>query len=173
MSQPGVQEISETTSILGRLEWIGVRTAHRGVVDEPLAIEIVPGRGLAGDHYVPRRSGGREVTVIQYEHLEEIALTCGLPEVLPSWLRRNLAVSGVTLPTTTGSRLLISGVVLEVTGPCVPCNRMDEALGTGGRRAMKGKGGITTRIIQGGVVRVGDLVEINANPGPTDKAGHG
>lgn len=173
MSPDGVVEQGELNVTQGRLEWIGVRTSHRGVVEEPTAIEVVPGRGLAGDHYIPRRSGGREVTLIQHEHLEEIARTCGLPEVCPTQLRRNLVISGVSFPIATGSRIVISGVELEVTGLCVPCSRMDEALGPGGCRSMKGKGGITSRILRGGVIRVGDLVEISRLPVPTGKAGHG
>ena len=151
----------------GRLEWIGIRTAHRAQVAEPPGADVVVGRGLAGDHYIPRRSGGREVTLIQFENLEEIARTCGLPQVLPVQLRRNLAVSGVRLPGGKGDRIRIGEVELEVTGPCVPCSRMDEALGPGGCRAMSGRGGVTTRIVRGGRIQIGDPVTVQRSVAPT------
>jgi MOSC domain-containing protein YiiM len=160
MESPNICESTTFPAGPGRLEWIGIRTAHRGQVAEPREAEVIAGRGLAGDHYVPRRGGGREVTLIQFENLNEIAGSCGLPAVGPVQLRRNLAVSGVRLPGGQGDRILIGGVELEVTGPCVPCSRMDEALGTGGRRAMSGRGGVTTRILRGGQIRVGDVVTV-------------
>jgi MOSC domain-containing protein YiiM len=99
------------------------------------------------------------VTLIRAEHLVEIAMRAGLASVDPAVLRRNLVVSGLPLSVLIGQRLSIGDTQLELSGPCSPCSRMDEALGPGGRSAMSGRGGVTAIVIRGGEIRRGDTVE--------------
>jgi MOSC domain-containing protein YiiM len=74
-------------------------------------------------------------------------------------------VEGVPLVALVGKRFRIGEALLEGTGPCDPCSRMEDALGPGGYNAMRGHGGITARIIEGGRIAVGDgVVPINEDP---------
>ncbi|MCB2408770.1 MOSC domain-containing protein [Hymenobacter lucidus] len=146
----------------GRLEWIGIRPVRREpLVSLPEAQALTDAR-LDGDHARVKAGGKRQITLIQHEHLTAVAGFLGQPEpVDPGRLRRNLAVSGLNLLALKNRRVQFGDeVVLEITGECHPCSRMEEELGPGGYNAMRGHGGLTARIIQGGRLRVGDAVRV-------------
>lgn len=141
----------------GRVEWIGLRPARGEAMHEVAMAEAVAGKGLVGDRYTSG-SGKRGVTLIQAEHLPVIAALSGNASVLPSLLRRNVVVSGLPLIALKERRFRIGEVVLEGTGECDPCSNMERALGPGGFNAMRSHGGLCARIIEGGVLRIGDAV---------------
>lgn len=138
----------------GRVDWIGVRPERR-VPPEAVVEVLATDGGLIGDHY---GGGRREVTLIQAEHLAVVAALIGVPHLDPALVRRNVVVAGLNLLALKGHRFRIGGALLEHTGPCEPCSRMEEALGPGGYNAMRGHGGITARVLERGTIRVGDAV---------------
>src|SRR5262249_40098618 len=81
----------------GRVEWIGVSSAPRASIQALDEVELIAGKGLAGDHHAKERESHRQVTLIQHEHLPKIADGCGLPQARPESLRRNLVISGIEL----------------------------------------------------------------------------
>ena len=76
----------------------------------------------------------------------------------PALVRRNIVVRGINLGSLKGKRFQIGTATLEYSGECHPCSRMEESLGFGGYNAMRGHGGITARVIAGGIIRTGDSV---------------
>ena len=142
----------------GRVTWIGLRPSREEPVEAVREVEAVAGRGLVGDRYRGRgERGKRQVSLIQAEHLPVVASLLGRP-VDPALLRRNLVVEGINLEALRRLRFRVGEVVLEGSGPCAPCSKMDTRLGEGGYAALMGMGGIVARVIEGGSLRLGDPV---------------
>jgi MOSC domain-containing protein YiiM len=73
-------------------------------------------------------------------------------------LRRNLLISGINLLALKDRPFRIGAVLLEGTGLCHPCSRMEAVLGPGGYNAMRGHGGITARVLESGELHVDDAL---------------
>ena len=126
-------------------------------------VQVTVAEGLHGDFRGSLKPGRnkRQVTVMTAEGWRD-ALN-ELKAQLPWEQRRvNLLVDGVTLEESAGRRLIFdSGLVLEVTGECDPCSRMEEvAPGLKAVLLPHWRGGVTTRVIEDGLIRVGDKVRI-------------
>ena len=159
----------------GRLEAIYLRPARRVPVVSVASAMAMADLGLQGDRSAAgaanRGGGKRQVTLIQAEHLPVIAALAGLGQIDAASLRRNLLVSGINLLAAKSlfrdqpMVLRIGEVVLEVTGPCEPCSRMEELRGPGGYNAMRGHGGLTARVLSGGLVATGMAVNCEVQAG--------
>jgi len=146
----------------GRVVWLGVRPERRLPMVPASSLIIDPIEGLPGDHYRSRTGAARQVTLIQQEHIFAIAAYLDIPTIAPELLRRNVVVCGINLLALKGCRFQLGTAVLQATGECHPCSRMEEVLGVGGYNAVRGHGGITARIISGGEVRLGDAISRSA-----------
>ncbi len=77
----------------------------------------------------------------------------------PHDLRRNLVTAGVSLNTLVGKTFQLGDVTLKGTRLCEPCNHLatlvhPEVLG------MVHQAGLRAGIVSGGLIRVGDVVQI-------------
>lgn len=144
----------------GRVVWIGLRPGRRQDVVPVDRVTAEAGKGLHGDHFKSRSGSARQVTLVQAEHLHAIAAFLQRDRIEPALLRRNIVVEGLNLLALKDKRLRIGTAILEYSGPCHPCSRMEENLGDGGYNAVRGHGGITARIIQTGEIHIGDAVTV-------------
>ena len=153
-----MKELFEILPQEGKVEWIGIRPIKRGEIGKVLEVEVRAESGLEGDHY-SGKSGKRQVTLIQSEHIDTVA-SIMKKKIDPALLRRNIVISGINLLALKDKQFSIGDeVVFEFTGLCHPCSRMETNLGPGGYNAMRGHGGITTRVIHGGTIKIGDKIE--------------
>jgi MOSC domain-containing protein YiiM len=155
-----IKELLGIVPQVGRLEWIGLRPATRAPVLAVVSVRAEAGRGLIGDRYAESPGTKRQLTLIQAEHLPVIARLTGHDSIPPAWLRRNLLVSGINLLALKGREFRIGAVLLEGTGLCHPCSRMEAVLGAGGYSAMRGHGGITARVLESAELSIGDAVKM-------------
>jgi MOSC domain-containing protein YiiM len=156
-----IRDLNTPPHVAGRVETIIVRGSPREPARTVASTTALAGIGLGADRLGQRGEAElstRQVTLIQAEHLAVIAQLAHVEAVDPVGLRRNLVVSGINLVALRTARVCVGDAVLEIVGPCQPCSRMEEAIGPGGYAAMRGHGGMTARIVTGGLIRVGDVV---------------
>lgn len=153
----------------GQLDAIYLRPARGVACIDANSATAVAGQGLIGDRTLktPSRNplgSNRQITLIQAEHIAVIAAFLNKP-IDAAWLRRNLVVSNINLLAAKSLfkdqplHLTIGEVVLEITGPCEPCSKMEAALGKGAYNAMRGHGGVNAKVIVGGELKLGDSVD--------------
>jgi MOSC domain-containing protein YiiM len=152
----------------GRVVGIARRARPHAPMEELAAALVTPEAGVAGDHRgVARGARRRQVTLI--DRTDWQAAAAETMDGAASWtLRRaNLLVEGLALPRTEGTRLRLgTECVVELTGECEPCSRMDaQLLGLSDALASGWRGGRTARVLVAGRVALGDAVV--AEPAPT------
>ncbi len=120
--------------------------------------------GLEGD-FKGAKYPRRQITILASEGWEAALHDIGHATLPWTARRANLLVAGVRLPRAAGGILRIGQVRLEVTGQTFPCLRMNEAhAGLLSALAKDWRGGVTARVLAGGVVALGDVVEVLVDP---------
>ena len=136
-------------------------------VEEVRAIE---NGGLKGDRY--KEGTGYwilygdvcEVTLIEGEDLDEIERETGIG-VKNGEHRRNIVTRGIKLKDLRagwfrGRRFRIGEVVLEYDRPRPPCKHVQDLTEPGMTRALRRRGGICARVVEGGRIRAWDEIII-------------
>lgn len=137
--------------------------AHR--VDQ---VRALPGLGLEGDRYAVHAGTfsswpkDHELTLIEAESIEQANQEHGL-SLTAAAMRRNLVTRGIRLNPLVGQKFLVGSVLCEGTRLCEPCGHLENVAGNSQLRSiLAGRGGLRARILEEGIIRVGDAITIAA-----------
>ena len=141
-------------SIISMRLCVGSRDPMKEVNDA----NFITGQGMEGDRHLRSdgRRSNRQVLIMDSETLSHF-------DLLPGQVRENVTVAGLDFSSiSAGDKVSLGGdVILEITGDCEPCARMDE-LRPGLKDEIDGKRGLLAFVEKGGVVSVGAEVGVNA-----------
>jgi MOSC domain-containing protein YiiM len=125
---------------------------HRFPMREVSEVEVLKDKGLKGCSH-GRPGSKRQVCLIDRETLDRLGLAPGI-------VKENITTKGIDFQSlATGNVLRIGDCVLEITGPCNPCARMDE-IRMGLQEELRGQRGWLCRVTQAGTIRRGDRIEV-------------
>ena len=117
---------------------------------------LVAGFGIEGDRHATSEGirTARQALLMDTETLNEFGLAHGE-------IRENITTTGIELANLpSGQRLALGAeVVLEITGHCAPCARMDE-IRDGLKDELEGQRGMLTTVLQGGTIKVGGAISV-------------
>ncbi|MEN2976582.1 MOSC domain-containing protein [Tistrella sp. BH-R2-4] len=127
---------------------------------------LVAGRGIVGDRYEKgegfysdRPEEGRQVTLFEVETLEALARDHKIRMTMGDH-RRNITTRDVPLNHLVGRRFRIGEALLEATRLATPCRHIEQITGLEVFTPLLNRSGLHARILTGGTVRMGDVVEI-------------
>jgi len=125
---------------------------HRLPVKEVEEIHAVENKGFQGCAH-GRPGSSRQVLLMDLETLGDFGLAPG--DVKENITTRGLRLGGLK----RGQRLRVGEALLEVTVPCEPCGRMDD-IRRGLQQALRGRRGMLCRVLEAGLIRRGDAIEV-------------
>ena len=138
----------------GSVVSIQLCVGHRDPMKSVESARMIENYGIEGDRHAVSEGvrTKRQVLLTDVETLAKFGLSRGD-------IRENITLSGIEIHSLNeGDRVSLGGdAVVEITGHCAPCARMDE-IRDGLRVALEGQRGMLATVISGGAVSVGDEV---------------
>jgi MOSC domain-containing protein YiiM len=150
----------------GKLLAIAIARQAKGPMELVDTIEAIAQQGLAGDRYCAgigaaqfkgHRKPENEVTLIAREAIEAASGEFNLKiEHLDT--RRNLLTEGVPLNDLVSKTFRVGPVLLRGMELCEPCGYLERRTYPGIKAALAHRGGLRCAVVEGGQLRVGDVV---------------
>jgi MOSC domain-containing protein YiiM len=151
---------------LGEVVSIQVAPEAAGRLSSLEQVNAVAGVGLEGDRYFSRtgtyskkHNESREATFIELEALEALARDYQI-ELSGAESRRNITTRGVALNHLVGREFKAGQATFRGIRLCEPCGHLEELSGKQARPGLIHRGGLRAQIVSGGLVRVGDAIEV-------------
>jgi MOSC domain-containing protein YiiM len=129
---------------------------HRFPMQEVEQAEAMVDKGFRGCIH-GRRGSERQVLLMDSETLERFGIA-------PGAVKENVTTARIDFQTLeTGQKIRVGESLLEFTGPCDPCPRMNE-IRMGLEQELRGQRGWLCKVIEPGISRRGDRIEVKARP---------
>ena len=149
----------------GVVEEIYIAPEGSAAMERVEEVRTIEGCGIEGDRYCEGTGFWTpygdvcEVTLIESEDLDYIQNELGI-SVKNGEHRRNIITSGIRLGDLRRKRFRVGEAVLAYDRPRPPCRHVQDLSEPGMTRALKGRGGICARVIEGGRICAGDAIEV-------------
>ena len=139
----------------GTIVSIYLCTGHRDPMKGVESADMKAGYGIEGDRHAVSEGvrTARQVLLMDEETLGRFGLESGQ-------VRENITTSGIDLHSIEAGQRVSLGdtAIVEITGFCTPCARMDE-IRDGLRVELEEQRGMLATVIQSGSIGVGDSVK--------------
>ena len=140
----------------GQIVSVQICVGHRKPMTMTESVRVIAEYGIENDRHATSNGPGmgRQVLLMDVETLEVLGLAHGET-------RENITTKGVNLASILeGQKLELGGeVVLRITGPCVPCSRMDE-IRPGLQEEIRERRGMLATVERSGTIKIGDVVRV-------------
>src|SRR3712207_1894004 len=145
----------------------GIYVAREGsaAMERVEEARTIVGCGIEGDRYCEGTGFWTpygdvcEVTLIEGEDLDYIENELGI-SVGNGEHRRNIITRGIDLNDLRRKRFRIGEAILEYDRPRPPCRHVQDLTEPGMTRALKGRGGVCAKVVEGGRIRAQDAIEV-------------
>jgi MOSC domain-containing protein YiiM len=165
----------ERSGMKGVVEGIYVASKGSAAMERVEEARAIEGCGIEGDRYCEGTGFWTpygdvcEVTLISSEDLDYIESELGIG-VGNGEHRRNIVTRGIDLDDlrrkrfrigeARRKRFRIGEALLEYDRPRPPCRHVQDLSEPGMTRALKGRGGICARVVEGGMIRAQDAIVV-------------
>ena len=149
----------------GSVEGIYVARKGSASMERVEEVRTIEGCGIEGDRYCEGTGFWTtygdvcEVTLISSEDLDYIQSELGI-RVKDGEHRRNIVTRGIRLEDLRRKRFRIGEALLEYDRSRPPCRHVQDLSEPGMTRALKGRGGICARVVEGGKIRARDTIGV-------------
>ncbi|MBU62414.1 MAG: molybdenum cofactor biosysynthesis protein [Opitutae bacterium] len=145
--------ISEGHDFKGRH---GLGRSHNEVSSQE-RVECITGKGIRGDRYFGYKNNYKAQVTFFDESVHESVQKKFSSNHTPDLYRRNIYTRGLNLNTLIGKSFKLGEIEFEGVQECTPCYWMDEVVAPGTEKFLMGQGGLRTRVLSDGYMRLGKV----------------
>lgn len=141
---------------LSKVYSIQICKSHRNPMEKVKKAKLISNIGIDEDIHASNqgKKKNRQILLMDIETLNSFNLETGI-------IKENITTQGLKINDLKPNQKIQIGksIILQVTGPCEPCPRMDE-IRPGLMKEIDGKRGILAFVERGGIMNEGDKIEI-------------